>query len=214
MNGVFVAYFNLLPFVVTLATQQIFRGIIYLITNMSVVSGLPEKFMFLGQGYFFGFIPVQLIVLFTLTIVIWIVINRTSFGRYALSIGGNIEATRMCGVDVKKIVMKSFMLNGLIVAIAALVLTSRTASAQIAAGVNMESDVIAGCVIGGTSMTGGNANVFGALFGCLMVGIVSNGLNLLGVNANWQIVMKGTLILVAVLIDKLSAQIYKKTSNA
>ena len=208
VNAFFITKFNLLPFVVTLSTQMIFRGIIYLITNMSPITGLPDSFLPIGQGYV-GIIPVPVFVMLAMAVIMWFVVNRTKFGRYALAIGGNATAARVSGVDVKKYLAGCYVLCGAVAALASLVLTARTASAQVTAGTNMEMDIIAGCVIGGTPMTGGICNVYGSLLGCLLVGLVGNGLNLLGVNANWQTVMKGLLILIAVLIDKISTSLYE-----
>ncbi|MDO4274561.1 MAG: ABC transporter permease [Eubacteriales bacterium] len=208
INAFFITKFDLLPFVVTLSTQMIFRGAIYLITNMSPITGLPDEFLPLGQGYV-GPVPVPVFFMIIIAVVAWFLVNRTKFGRYALAIGGNATAARVSGVDVKKYLSGCYILCGAFCGIAALVLTARTASAQTTAGVNMEMDIIAGCVIGGTPMTGGICNVYGSLLGCLLVGLVGNGMNILGVNANWQTVMKGLLILIAVLIDKVSATIYE-----
>lgn len=208
VNAVFITQFNLLPFVVTLSTQMIYRGVIYLLTDMSPITGLPEAFLPIGQGYV-GIIPIPVFIMVAMAIIMWFVVNRTKFGRYALAIGGNATAARVSGVDVKKYLSGCYILCGAFCALAGLVLTARTASAQTTAGVNMEMDIIAGCVIGGTPMTGGICNVYGSLLGCLLVGLVSNGLNLLGVNANWQTVMKGLLILIAVLIDKISTSLYE-----
>lgn len=209
INAFFITRFNLLPFVVTLSTQQIFRGFIYLFTDMKPISGLPDGILTLGQGRV-GNVPVPIFIMLGMAILMWIVSNRTKFGRYTLAIGGNVEATRVSGVDVKKTMGGAYILMGACSALAGLVLMSRTASAQITAGTNMEMDIIAGCVIGGTPLTGGISNVFGSVVGCLMVGIVSNGLNLLGIDPNWQTVMKGALILIAVLIDTVSSSVFAK----
>lgn len=209
INGFFITRFNLLPFVVTLSTQQIYRGAIYLLTGMQPIIALPDSFMVIGQGYV-GQIPIPVFIMLGMIILMSIVAYRTKFGRYILAIGGNKEAARVSGVNVQKITWMAYIMMGAVAALASLVMTSRTASAQVSAGTNMEMDIIAGAVIGGTSMSGGVCNVFGALFGCILVGLVSNGLNLLGVDANWQVVMKGVLILAAVLIDTLSSKVSMK----
>lgn len=213
VNAFFITRFDLLPFVVTLSTQMIYRGIVYLLTDMSPITGLPEGFLPIGQGYI-GPVPLPIFIMVGMGIIMWFVVNRTKFGRYALAIGGNSSAARVSGVNVKAYLSGCYILTGAVGALASLVLTARTASAQVTAGTNMEMDIIAGCVIGGTPMTGGVCNVIGSLFGCLLVGLVSNGMNLLGVNANWQTAMKGVLILAAVLIDVVSTKIYSmKKSN-
>ena len=146
-------------------------------------------------------------------ILVWIMMNRTKFGRYVLAMGGNAEAARVSGINVDKMRYGVYMVGGFCTGIAAVVMTARTASAQVSAGQNMEMDAIAAVVIGGTAMSGGNANVWGTMFGCLIVGIVNNGLNLLGVDSNWQVIAKGVLILFAVIIDTLSARAQAERLN-
>lgn len=203
LNASLITIFRVVPFIVTLATQSIFKGATYLISNLVPVAGLPGDMLFLGQGYILG-IPVPVYIMLAVVLMAWIMINRTKFGRYILAMGGNAEAARVSGINVDKMRFGVYMCCGLCTGIASVIMTARTASAQVAAGQGMEMDAIAAVVIGGTSMSGGNANVWGTLFGCLVVGIVNNGMNLLGVNANWQIIAKGVLILIAVVIDTLS----------
>lgn len=203
LNAVLITVFRVVPFIVTLATQSIFKGTTYLISDLVPVAGLPKDLLVLGQGYLLG-IPVPVYIMFAVVLIAWILINRTKFGRYVLAMGGNAEAARVSGINVDKMRFGVFMCCGLCTGIASVIMTARTASAQVAAGQGMEMDAIAAVVIGGTSMSGGNANVWGTLFGCLVVGIVNNGMNLLGINANWQIIAKGLLILFAVVIDTLS----------
>lgn len=203
LNAALITVFRVVPFIVTLATQSIFKGATYLISNLVPVAGLPDGLLTLGQGYWLG-IPIPVYIMLIVVVMAWIMVNRTKFGRYVLAMGGNSEAARVSGINVDKMRFGVYMCCGLCTGIAAIIMTARTASAQVAAGQGMEMDAIAAVVIGGTSMSGGNANVWGTLFGCLVVGIVNNGMNLLGVNANWQIIAKGVLILIAVVIDTLS----------
>lgn len=203
LNAALITVFRVVPFIVTLATQSIFKGATYLISNLVPVAGLPDSLLTLGQGYWLG-IPVPVYIMLVIVVMAWIMVNRTKFGRYVLAMGGNSEAARVSGINVDKMRFGVYMCCGLCTGIGAIIMTARTASAQVAAGQGMEMDAIAAVVIGGTSMSGGNANVWGTLFGCLVVGIVNNGMNLLGVNANWQIIAKGVLILIAVVIDTLS----------
>ena len=205
LNALIITVFRVPPFVVTLATQSIFRGANYLISKLVPIAGLPDAFIYIGQGYMLG-IPIPVYIMVSVVLVVWIMMNRTKFGRYILAMGGNAEAARVSGINIDKMRFGVYMCGGLCTGIAAVVMTARAASAQIAAGVGMEMDAIAAVVIGGTAMSGGNANVWGTLFGCLVVGVVNNGLNLLGVDANWQVVAKGMLILLAVIIDTLTAR--------
>ncbi len=208
LNAVIMSAFSLPSFIVTLATSSLFRGMMYIMTDMVPITNLPERFVFIGQGYL-GPIPIPIIVMLFVGIIIYIVANRTRFGRYVIAMGGNKEATRACGINVRNVRMGVFLVSGTASAVAGIIMAARTASAQISAGVNMEMDVIAAVVIGGTPLTGGTMNVVGTLFGCLLVGMINNGLNLLGVNSNYQIIAKGMLILAALIIDVMSSRFYE-----
>ena len=212
LNSAAITVFRVVPFVATMATQSIFKGTNYLISNLVPISGLPASLVYIGQGYFLG-IPVPVYIMIAVIILVWIMMNRTKFGRYVLAMGGNAEAARVSGINVDKMRYGVYMVGGFCTGIASVVMTARTASAQVSAGVGMEMDAIAAVVIGGTAMSGGNANVWGTMFGCLIVGIVNNGLNLLGVDSNWQVIAKGVLILFAVIIDTLSAKAQAERLN-
>lgn len=212
LNSCIITTFKLPPFIVTLAMQYVIRGITYLTTSMLPVTDLPESFLWLGQGYLLG-LPVPVYIMLLSVLAGWIIINRTKIGRYFLAIGGNSEAAYVSGVNVRLVNMSVFVVNAMFAVIAAVVLTARSASAQPAAGQTMEMDAIAAAVIGGTSMDGGSVNVTGAFFGALIVGIVNNGLNLLGIDSNWQTVSKGLLILIAVILDQSSRMFFKAKSK-
>lgn len=211
INASLITYFELPPFIVTLATQEIFRGLAFVITKNLPVSNLPEAFVNIGQGYW-GPIPIPIYIMFAAIIAMWIIVNRTRFGRQAIAMGGNAEAARVSGVRINRVRMGVYMTVGFYSAMASVLLTARSASAQLSAGSTLAMDAIASVVIGGTSMKGGNANVFGSLIGCIIVGVVNNGLNLLRVDANWQIVAKGLIILIAVILDVVTTRIYAKMS--
>lgn len=204
-----VTAFSLPPFIVTLAMQQVYKGVGYLITNMAPVYNLPDSFLVIGQGYW-GPVPIPVYIMVALTIVMTLVVNRTVFGRHAIAMGGNMEATKVSGVNTNRVRMGVYIVAGICAALGSIVITSRSASAQITAGHGMEMDAIAAVVIGGTPMRGGSANVVGTLFGCLIVGVVNNGLNLLGIDSNWQVIAKGLLILFAVILDTTSTDFYEK----
>jgi ribose/xylose/arabinose/galactoside ABC-type transport system permease subunit len=207
LNAALISAFDLPSFVVTLATQSLFRGLIFISTKMTPVTRLPESFIFIGQGYIFG-IPVPVYLMVIMIAIMYIVANRTMFGRYVIAVGGNPDAARASGISIVKTRFGIFMMMGICVTIAAVILTARTASAQVNAGVNMELDIIASVVIGGTAMAGGNTNVLGTVFGAIVIGLTSNGLNLLGVETNYQIIAKGLLILFALILDSVSAKFY------
>lgn len=178
-------------------------------TNMSPIIGLPASFNFIGQGRILG-IPVSVIIMLVMVALGTFVLRRTKVGRHVLAAGGNREAARVCGIDVKKVRYQAYLIMGFCAAVAAVVLTARTASAQVGAGQNIELDAIAACVIGGTPLSGGAATVVGTVFGCLVVGVVNNGLNLLSVNSNWQFVVKGALLIIAIITDALSTNLLAK----
>lgn len=210
INAFFITAFKLAPFIVTLSTQLMLRGVCYLVTGMVPVTKLPEKFSVIGQGFFLK-IPIPVYIMVVAVALIWVIGNRSKFGRYVLAMGGNKEATRVCGININKVRFGVYALLGAFCAIAAVVMTARSSSAQPTAGINLEGDIIAATVIGGSSMSGGSVNIVGAFFGCLIVGIVNNGMNLLGVNSNWQVYAKGAMILFAVVLDNFSAILYART---
>lgn len=207
-----ITFFNMPPFVVTLALSEVYLGTTYLITNMAPVSYLPDGFVQFGQGYLFG-IPIPVYVMLIMCVLMYIIINKTRIGRHSIAMGSNPEAARVCGINIFKTRMFVFAVCGFCAAIGAVVQTARSASAQISAGDGMEMDAIAAVVIGGTSMAGGNARIVGTICGCLIVGLANNGLNLLGVSSNWQIIVKGLMILIAVLLDTLSSKFYDRRAQ-
>jgi len=211
LNATLISAFSLPPFIVTLATASIFRGILFIATNMVPVILLPKAFLFIGQGYI-GPVPVQVYILVLVFVAIYVIANRTKFGRYAVAIGANKEAARISGINIKRVRLYVYILVGLCVAIAAVIQTARSASAQTGAGLNMELDVIAAVVIGGTALYGGSVNVVGTLFGVLIIGMVNNGLNLLGINPHFQIIVKGLIILFALILDRIGLTLSAKQS--
>jgi ribose transport system permease protein len=209
INGIVGIRFRLPLFIVTLATGQIFRGLCYLISNTSPVTGLSPAFKTLGQGYF-GPIPIPVYIVILATVIIYVILNRTAFGRYAVATGGNRVAARISGINTDFVTVAIYVLMGLCTTIAALIMTGRAASAQPAAGQGMEMDAIAAVVIGGTPLHGGKGKVMGTVFGCLIVGVINNALNLSRVDSNWQLIAKGSLILIAVLLDVITQTYFDK----
>jgi ribose/xylose/arabinose/galactoside ABC-type transport system permease subunit len=212
LNAAIITLFGLPPFIVTLATQSVYKGSVYLITGMVPISRLPQNFIAIGQGYW-GPLPVPIYIMAIMIVIMFVVLNRTMFGRYAIAMGGNAEATRVSGINTKNVRLGVYVVMGIYVALASVILTARSASAQIAAGQGMEMDAIAAVVIGGTSLGGGNANVLGTLVGCIIVGVVNNSLNLLGIDSNWQVIAKGLLILIAIILDVMSTRFYARLST-
>lgn len=152
-------------------------------------------------------IPNQVYIMLIMCLIMGFILYKTRFGRYSLAMGGNREAARLAGINVTRLSTAIYAIMGVYVAVAAIMITARSASAQVTAGQNTEMDAIAAVVVGGTPMSGGSANIIGTVFGCLIVGVINNGLNLMGVDANWQLVAKGVMILFAMILDVISSRI-------
>ncbi len=212
LNATLISVFKIPPFIVTMATSNVFLGTGYLITKMKPVIGLSESFIGIGQDSLAG-IPVPIYIMILVVIIIFIVVKYTSFGRYAIAVGGNEEAARVSGVRVDRVRLGCYVVLSLCGGVAAIIQTARSASAQVAAGQGFEMDAVAAVVMGGTLLNGGNANVIGTVFGAIIVGMVNNGLNLLGVDSSWQVVAKGLLILVAVIAGNFST-VFKSRRKA
>lgn len=202
-NGVLVTFGSMAPFIATLATMTIFRGLTLVITDGNPITDLGDSYLFqlFGKGYFFG-IPVPAVTMIIVFIVLAIILQKTTFGRHTYAIGGNEVASKITGIKVNKVKILIYGISGLMSALAGAILTSRLNSAQPTAGTSYELDAIAAVVLGGTSLTGGKGRIVGTLIGVLIIGVLNNGLNLLGVSSFYQQVVKGIVILIAVLIDR------------
>jgi ribose transport system permease protein len=200
LNGLLVSFGNLPPFIVTLGMMSIARGAALLITEGRPVSGFQSSFRLLATGRI-GFIPAPVVATAIVYIAAHFVLTRTTFGRYVYAIGGNEEATRLSGVAVRFHKTMIYAVSGLMSAAAAIILTARLNSAQPIAGMMYELDAIAATVIGGTSLMGGEGTLGGTLVGALIMGVLRNGLNLLGVSSFLQQIVIGAVIVVAVLLD-------------
>lgn len=210
IQGVLVAHFQLTAFIVTLAGQFAFRGIAYIASGGAPINniGLFNK---LSTEKFFG---VSWLVIITLIMVAltWFIMNYTSFGRYIYAAGGNQEAAIAAGINVKRVVVSSYLFMGVCTAIAGILLASRTNSGQPASANAYEFDAIIACVLSGCSLSGGVGSPAAALIGALVVGVINNCMNLNGVSAYYQQVVKGVIIVVAVLIDKKTHDAVMKAS--
>ena len=200
VNGLVITKFGIPAFIMTLAVTTVARGSALLITKGAPITGMGEKFLIIGQGNI-GFIPVSVLILIVLFIITWTLLNKTTFGRYIFAVGGNENAAVASGIKTKLVVIKAFILDGLLTAIAGIVLMSRINSGQPAAGVSYEFDAITAVVVGGTSLSGGSGSLVGTIIGAIIVGIINNVQNLLNVNTYWQQIVKGLIILFAVILD-------------
>ena len=199
-NGVIIAYTGIHPFVVTLAMQSICRGAAYLAAGGKPVTVRSEAFTTLGNGYL-GPIPLPVIYMLVLFFLLYLLLNKTRLGRHIYALGGNPTAAKYSGINVTRVKIFVWAVSGLLASFAGVVLASRMSSGQPTAGVGYETDAIAAAVIGGTSMYGGVGRTSGVFIGVLIIGMISNGLNLMHVNSFWQYVIKGVIIIVAVYFD-------------
>ena len=206
INATLISTFALPPFIVTLATGALFTGVLYIVSNLVPISDLPDAFIAIGQARWGG-IPVPVIILVPIIGVFYLLAKQSVFGQHIIAQGGNPEAVRVAGISIATLRLKVYTIAGAGYGIGAVLLTARSASAQIAAGSDLLLIVITAVVIGGTPLLGGKADVIGTVFGCLIISMINNGLNLLGMNANYQIIVQGSLILFALLVDVQSAQI-------
>ncbi len=200
VNGYFISYIGLLAFIVTLATQMTIRGLTYLVAGGAPVFGVSDTMVWLSQGKIVG-IPTIFLVVLLATALVSFIMFRTSHGRYLYAIGGNREAAAASGINVKRELFINYVTMGIICGFAGVLYAGRTNSGLPAGGVNFEFEAIIGCVLGGTSMAGGIGNVVCSIVGVFVVGIINNVMNLCSVNAFWQQVVKGIVILLAVLLD-------------
>ncbi len=201
IDGVIVAQFKVPAFIVTLAMMDIAKGVAYIYSGGLSTRIMDDSFTWIGTGYAFGFLPYPVLYMIVLIVIFIILLNKTKFGTYIYAIGGNREAARLSGVPIKRVEIAVFTISGFLAAFAGLVLCSRMFSGQPSVGEGYEMDAIAACVLGGVSMSGGTGRISGTIFGAMVIGIISNGLNLMDVSSFWQLVVKGLIILVAVLID-------------
>ncbi|MDI3473414.1 MAG: ribose transport system permease protein [Thermotogaceae bacterium] len=201
-NGFVITKFRVPPFVATLGMLTAARGFTMLWTKGYPITGLGEKFGFIGTGWLLG-IPMPVWISGIIAFLGAMTLRKTRFGRYIYAIGGNEKAAKLSGVNVDKIKLWTYAISGALSAIAGLIVTSRLDSAQPNAGTSYELDAIAAVVIGGTSLSGGKGSIIGTVQGALIMGVLNNGLVLMGVSPFWQQVIKGFVIILAVILDKL-----------
>ena len=219
-NGVLIAYFKVPAFVATLGILYVARGVALLITNgltFNDLGGRPELgnmgFNWLGFNRFFN-VPVGVLILVAVALVAIVLLNRTAFGRWVYSTGGNARAAELSGVPVKFTTISVYMLSGVCAAIAGLVLSSQLTSAGPTAGTTYELTAIAAVVVGGAALTGGRGNVRGTLLGAFVIGFLSDGLVIIGVSAYWQTVFTGAVIVLAVLLNSIQYSGRSKPASA
>ncbi|MCI9069063.1 ribose ABC transporter permease [Clostridium sp.] len=203
INGLLISKGKLQAFIATLATMTIFRGVTLVFTNGTPISKLSESFVNIGNGKL-GFIPIPVAITVIVFIIAVYVLTQTRFGRYLYALGGNEDSARLSGINTNKIKTLVYVISGFASSIAGVIIASRIGSASPNAGTGFELDAIAAVVIGGTSLAGGEGRITGTLIGALIIGVLNNGLNLMNVSPFYQSIVKGLVILIAVLLDKKS----------
>jgi len=204
VNGLIIAKINVNPFITTLGMQAIGRGIVFLLTAGLGIPNLPDSFNVIGQGKQFLGVQNPVWVMLVILIVGEVLLRRSRFFRQSYFIGGNERSARLSGINVENVKIINYILAGVLAAVAGLLLTGRFGTASVSAGQGAELRVISACVIGGASLSGGEGSVLGMIFGVILMALINNGLNLLGINVYWQTIVTGVVLVVAVAADALS----------
>ena len=199
-NGFVICKTNIPPFIVTLASMNIAKGIALVYTQGALIRCMTDAFKFPGAGYI-GPVPTPVVLMIAIFIIAVLIVNRTQLGRHIYAVGGNAQAAQFSGINVQKVKFIVYTYTGIMSGIAGIIVASRLYSGQPTAGDGAEMDAIAAVVVGGTSMSGGSGRLGGTLIGVLIIGVLNNGLNLMGVDSNWQYIVKGVVILLAVYVD-------------
>lgn len=200
-NGALVAFAGLPPFIVTLGSYTALRGIAYLLANGTTVINSDIHFAWIGNHYL-GPVPWLVVVALAVIVICWFILRRTALGIHIYAVGGNIQAARLTGIKVWWVLLFVYGMSGLLSGLGGVMSASRLYSANGNLGVGYELDAIAAVILGGTSFTGGIGTITGTLVGALIIATLNNGMTLMGVSYFWQLVIKGAVIIIAVLIDK------------
>jgi ribose transport system permease protein len=202
VNGALISFGKIPPFIATLGMMGIARGLALIITGGVPIFGLPSSFSYLGGGRIINIIPFPVIIVVILALFGHFILKYTKFGRYTYAVGSNVEATRLSGVNIERYLTMIYTFGGLLSGFAGVTLSSRLSTGQPTAGTGWELDVIAACVIGGASFSGGEGSIGGAILGAMIMGVLRNGCNLLNISNFWQQIFIGIIIIIAVFIDQ------------
>ena len=203
VNGVAITYTKMPPLIATLGMMNVVFGLNYTLTNGLPVTGLPDGMKVIGQGYIWGIIPVSVIIMVAILVIGAFILNKTYIGRYIYAVGSNDEAARLSGINVNAIRVMVYTLGGAMAGVAGILMMSRLNSGQPIAGRGYEMDVITACVVGGVSTTGGEGSIAGMVIGLLVIGVLTNGMAVLGLGEFYQYMVKGVVLIVAVGLDSL-----------
>jgi ribose transport system permease protein len=204
VNGFIITRMAVAPFIATLGMLSIARGLTQIWTHNYPITNLGADFCFIGTGHWLG-VPMPVWISALLVVLFAFITRRTRFGRYLYAVGGNERAALLSGLAVDRIKRRVYMLGGALAGVAGLLLAARLDAADPKVGIGYELDSIAAVVIGGTSLSGGRGSIWGTVLGCLTIGVLNNGLVLLGISSDWQLVVKGLVIIVTVAVDRASS---------
>lgn len=197
VNGVLVAFTKIPSFIVTIGSSIAIRGVLYIFAGNTSVNGLPASLTGISQKTVAN-IPLPVFVMIVIFIIAWIVMTRTSYGRKIYAIGGSYQAAYMSGINIKAIRMSTYVISAALSAVAGILMTSRVGAATPSAGDGYETIAIAACAMGGLSLDGGSGTIIGVFLGAAMMGMITNGMNLMHLGSNWQMIVRGTLMIAAV----------------
>ncbi len=202
INGIFVTKLKVPPFIATLGMMTSAKGIAMLYTDGNSVNGLTDSYRIWGAGKLLG-IPIPIIIMLILAVIMYILLEHTPYGRHVVAVGDNEQAAKISGIKTERIILSVYIIGGMLASVASILMSGRIASGQPLLGEGYEMDAISAAVVGGVSLKGGVGSIWGVVCGALIIGIINNGMNLLGVSSYWQQVVKGIIIVLAIVLDQL-----------
>lgn len=205
-NGVCVSYLKVPPFVGTLGSMSIAKGLTFLITDAKPIPSLTDSFKYIGGGSVFDWLPVPIVIMAVVLAICFILLYKARYGRYVYAVGGNLNAAHVSGINTKLIICSVYVISGVLAALAGIITSGRVTSGVTSTGDGYETNAIAMVVIGGTSLAGGRGRLWGTIIGILLLQCLTNGLDMLGVNTYYQMIIKGFVVIGAVMLDGLSAE--------
>lgn len=206
INSLLITSMNLTPFIVTLATSSVMTGLIYLFTKGFALTGIPKVVTQIGQGNLFGVIPYPFLIAILLAIVLMLLLKYTTFGRHIYAVGGNRMAAQIAGIRTKRVEVACYTLAGGISALAGVLMVMRMGSYQASIGSSWTMPSVTAAVLGGTAMTGGEGGIGGAIFGGLLMSVITYSISLMGIDSSWEEVVTGIVVLIAVFVDAFRRQ--------
>lgn len=212
INGILISYLDLMAIITTLCMMYVLRGLSYIITGSQPIFGLDPNFKIIGQGYLWG-IPIPVIIMVVIALIAGILLKKTYIGRYFYYVGGNEEATKLSGVNTRLIRCLSYSLSGFFTGIASIVWLSRINSGQPQTANSFEFDVICALVLGGISTVGGEGGILGGMIGVIAIGFLNNGMTMVNLSDNYQMVVKGLVLLFAIILDRTRTILRKKDKD-